>query len=136
MSRLRETGRVLARPRRGQAILETALVLPILVTLVFGIAEVGLYMYDYVQATNCAREAARRASVRDPNAASPPYCVSVTLQPTLTPGNYATQPGGTNVTATVNADHDWLVIGNLIPGLGASAPLDATVVMRMEAEKL
>jgi Flp pilus assembly protein TadG len=126
--------RSILRPRRGQAILETALVLPILVTLVFGIAEFGLYMYDYVQAANCAREAVRRASVRANNAASPPYCVSATLQPTLSPGNYATQPGGTNVTATVDADHDWLVINNLVPGLGDSAPLNATVVMRMEAQ--
>jgi Flp pilus assembly protein TadG len=128
--------RSLARPRRGQAIIETALVLPLLLTLVFGIAEMGLYMYDYVQAANCAREAARRATVRDANAASPPYCVSATLQPTLTPAAYATAPGGSVVTATVNSTHTWIVIGNLIPGLTNPMPLHATVVMRMEGQKV
>ena len=126
--------RSLAQPRRGQALIETALVLPLLLTLMFGIAEMGLYMYDYMQAANCAREAARRAAVRDPDADSPPYCVSATLQPTLTPTAYATAPGGSVVTATVSSTHTWLVIGNLIPGLGASQPLNATVVMRMEGQ--
>jgi Flp pilus assembly protein TadG len=136
MIAVRNRSRSLARPRRGQAVIETALVLPLLLTLVFGIAEMGLYMYDYVQAANCAREAARRASVRDPLAASPPYCISATLQPTLSPATYATAPGGSIVTATVNSTHTWLVIGNLIPGIGPSKALHATVVMRMEGLKL
>jgi Flp pilus assembly protein TadG len=136
MSAVRERVRRLARPRRGQALIETALVLPILLTLVFGIAEMGLYMYDYVQAANCAREAARRASVRAADADSPPYCVSATLQPTLTPANYEDQPGGSDITAEVDSDHNWIVIDNLIPGLPNPMPLNATVVMRMEGEEL
>ena len=129
-SRLRSLG----RPRRGQAIIETAFILPILLTLVFGVAEISMYMYSYVQAANCAREGARRASVRDPDADSPPYCESVTLEPDILPASYMTQPGGTDVTAVVSSTHQWLVIGNLIPGLGASKPLYAEVVMRMEGQ--
>jgi len=116
--------------------METALVLPVLFILLFGIAEFGLYMYDYVQAANCAREAARRATVREDNAASPPLCVSSTLQPTLDPPGdaYKTLPGGSNVTATVDSDHTWLIIHNLIPGFPASTPLNAEVKMRMEGQ--
>jgi hypothetical protein len=132
MSAVRQRVRWLTRPRKGQALIETALVLPILLTLVFGIAEISMFMYDHVQAANCAREAARRAAVRDPNAASPPYCVSVTLQPTLDPDPWVDAPGGSDVTAVVAANHTWLVIGNLIPGLPNPMPVNATVVMRME----
>jgi hypothetical protein len=126
--------RTLARPRRGQALIETALVLPILLTLVFGIAEISMFMYDYVQAANCAREAARRASVRGDAPESPPYCISTTLKPTVTYQNDG--KAGSDVTAVVNSTHQWLIIGNLIPGLGNSTPLYARVVMRMEGEKL
>jgi hypothetical protein len=129
--------RWLARPRKGQAIIETALVLPLLLALMFAIAEGGLYMYDYVQAINCAREAARRAAVRDPDAATPPYCVSVDLLPTLDPDPWVDALGGSEVTATVASDHDWIIIHQLIPLLGGSPlpdswPISATVVMRME----
>ena len=128
--------RAYARGERGQAVLETALVLPLLLTLMFGIAEMGLYMYDYVQAANCAREAARRAAVRAANPDSPPYCVSATLHPTLTYADPSKKSAGTDVTATVNSTHHWLVIDNLVPGLGASQPLHAAVTMRMEPEKV
>jgi Flp pilus assembly protein TadG len=131
-TRLRAT----TRPHRGQAVMETALVLPILLVLMFGIAEFGLYMYDYVQAANCAREAARRAAVRHPDAESPPYCVSATLQPTVTPSDYEDQPGGSDVTAAVDSTHEWLVIGDLVPGLPSPMPLKATVVMRMEGQEV
>jgi hypothetical protein len=129
--------RRLACPRKGQAVVETALVLPILLVLMFAIAELGLYMYDYVQATNCAREAARRAAVRDANAESPPYCLSAELLPTVTPDPWISAPAGSDVTAVVNSDHDWIIIHMLIPLLGGSPlpdswPIEATVVMRME----
>ena len=126
--------RVRARPQRGQAIMETALVLPVLLILLFGIAEFGLYMYDYVQAANCAREAARRAAVRMDNANSPPLCISDTLQPTVTPSDYQLRPGGSDVTAVVDTNHNWLVIHNFIPGMAPSTPLRAQVVMRMEGQ--
>jgi Flp pilus assembly protein TadG len=131
--------RSLARPRKGQALIETALVIPLLLALMFGIAEGGLYMYDYVQAINCAREGARRAAVRAADAATPPYCVSADLLPTLTAegGDYMTAPAGTNVTAVVASDHDWIIVHQLFPLLGGSPlpdswPISATVVMRLE----
>ena len=132
--------RWLARPRKGQALIETALVIPLLLALMFAIAEGGLYMYDYVQAINCARESARRAAVRADDAASPPYCVSADLLPTLTTESgaaYLVEPAGNDVTAVVDSDHEWIIIHMLIPLLGGSPlpdslPISATVVMRME----
>jgi len=63
------------RPRRrsrddgGQATVEFALVLPVLVLAAVAILQVGLVVRDYVAVVHAAREAARAASV-DANAAS------------------------------------------------------------------
>ena len=124
------------RPRRpGQAMVEMALVIILMMTLAMGIADLGLYMYRYVQAANCAREAARRAVVRDPAAATPPYCLDTGLTPTVSAG-YLTAPVGSEVTAVINTTHQWMAIGTLIPGLGDSAPLRARTSMRMEGQKI
>lgn len=49
--------------RRGAAAVEMALVVPLLVLLMFGIAELGLMMHSLMQVRNVAREGARQASV-------------------------------------------------------------------------
>ncbi len=46
---------------RGQSIVEFALVLPILLTLIFAIADFGNVYHQYNNATEAAREGARRA---------------------------------------------------------------------------
>jgi Flp pilus assembly protein TadG len=48
--------------RRGQAIVEFAIVLPILIVVLVGIFEVGRMAYMYTAVTNASREAARYAS--------------------------------------------------------------------------
>ena len=50
-------------PRRGNAIVEAALVLPIFVMFVFGIYEYGRYLLVLNVTTNAARDAARWAAV-------------------------------------------------------------------------
>ena len=129
------TGRFVAHRRRGQALIEMAIVSMLLVVLVGGIVDFGVYMYKDVQAANCVREAARRAAVRDPNAASPGYCVDASLKPTLT-ADYMTLPAGAEVTATISSTHSWLAISYLIPGMGSTIQLKASTTMRMEGKKI
>lgn len=50
---------VWVRSMRGQALLEFALVLPILLLLVFGIIEFGRVFHSYLVVTQAAREGAR-----------------------------------------------------------------------------
>jgi Flp pilus assembly protein TadG len=50
---------------RGAAAVEFALVLPILIVLVFGIIQYGIYFWARQSAVAAAREGARRASVGD-----------------------------------------------------------------------
>lgn len=119
----------------GQAIVEMALVALILFSLTFGIADVGLFMYDYVQAANCVREAARRASVRADNAASPPFCVNSGLVPVVTAG-YKTLPAGSEVQATLTANHKWIAICYFVPGMSCTFQIKAATSMRMEGQHL
>lgn len=61
-----------ARNEAGAALVEFALVVPILLILVFGIIEFGLAFNDYIAVRNGSREGARVAVVNDVNNA--PSC--------------------------------------------------------------
>src|ERR1700682_978496 len=52
--------------RRGQAIVETALLLPVLMLLVMGTSDLGRVFYYSIAVTNAAREAARQGTYYDP----------------------------------------------------------------------
>src|SRR5881227_4128209 len=56
---------------RGQAIVETALLLPILMLLVMGTADLGRVFYYSIAVTNAARDAARQGTYYDPTANPP-----------------------------------------------------------------
>jgi len=56
----------LSHSRKGQAIVETALLLPILMLLVMGSADLGRVFYYAIAVTNSAREAARQGTYYDP----------------------------------------------------------------------
>lgn len=49
--------------RRGAALVEFALVLPLLLVLIFGIIEFGIIIYDKAMVTNAVREGARTGIV-------------------------------------------------------------------------
>jgi Flp pilus assembly protein TadG len=52
--------------RKGQAIVETALLLPLLMLLTMGSADLGRVFYYSIAVTNAAREAARQGTYYDP----------------------------------------------------------------------
>ncbi|PKM82424.1 MAG: pilus assembly protein TadG [Firmicutes bacterium HGW-Firmicutes-14] len=51
------------RKQHGQAVVEMALVLPILIMLIFGIVEFGRILNTYMIVTNLSREGAREGAV-------------------------------------------------------------------------
>jgi Flp pilus assembly protein TadG len=112
---------------------EMALVTLLLCVLTFGIADIGLYMFNFVQTANCTREAARRAAVRqDPT--NIPYCPSPNLMPTVTYS--AGGAPGTDVTASISRTNNWVVICYLIPGMSCTMPLTSSTTMRMEGQRI
>lgn len=52
-----------SRDQRGQAMVEFALVLPVLAILIVAIAQLGLLLNAYLEVTDAARVGARKASV-------------------------------------------------------------------------
>ncbi len=101
------------RPRRGQALVEFALVIPIFLLLLFGIIDFSRFVYGNNALNEVAREAARQGTV----ARRPVVCASlarVACVQTLVQ---------TRVTAINVATADITVICYRIPQSGA-APLD------------
>jgi Flp pilus assembly protein TadG len=60
--RLRRRGRRMARPR-GVTIVETAIILPVFLTLVLGMLDLGIAVFRYHVLCQAARQGARRAVV-------------------------------------------------------------------------
>lgn len=54
--------RLLRRSRRGQSLVESALILPVLLTMTLGLIDVGFTFFAYIQVINSSREGARAAS--------------------------------------------------------------------------
>jgi Flp pilus assembly protein TadG len=138
----RTAGQALRARRPGQAIIEFALVLPLLLMLVFGICDFGIFMFRQMQAGNCARDVARRAAVRVPFAtlATTGQCggynvsfaengTNVTSYAGLAPGDSIT------VTARWNGDA-WVIIDTFFPiGTITTDEITASVTMRMEGTR-
>jgi Flp pilus assembly protein TadG len=94
------------RHRRGQSLVETALVLPVLALLTFGLLDFGRAYYFQVAITNAAREGARTAIL---NIYTGPQT------PTCSPSNsYATCPVQTDA-AIVNAVNAELQGTGIVP---------------------
>ncbi len=84
--------RPLVERQKGAAAVEFALVLPLLLIILVGIIDFGLYFYNDLQLTHVARDAARYLSVGDVDEATAAInnarLVSTTVgAPTITPGS-------------------------------------------------
>jgi Flp pilus assembly protein TadG len=133
---------LMLKNRNGQSLVEFALVVPLLLLLVIGIAEFGRAWMTRNILTGAAREAVRLAAVPGPG---PGYTFNGTAADTrakqvLASAGITTAavsvvdapaPFG-DVTATVSYDFPVAVIG-FIPGLGGSTfTLTSTTTMRRE----
>lgn len=123
---------------RGQAFVEFAFILPILLLLVFGIAEFGRFLYLKNSATNAAREGARAGVV----SSSANYAADITTAATrilaiTTPGlsiipDPLTAPGPNipvNVTVRMSFNS---VVPKLIPLFENLTSIRASATMRRE----
>ncbi len=137
-------------PQRGQSLVEIALLLPILIILFLGIAEVGFYLFSHVQVANAARTGARAGSlcrlhqrcgdlsdfVKETVKAEAPSLKKsnnnpeVVTLPSVSPG---TIPAiGTPITVTVTYTHTSPFISNFIPMFPKQIPVRHSVIMRFD----
>jgi Flp pilus assembly protein TadG len=143
-------GRTLLRALRredGQAMVELALVLPILLLAVFGITDFGRALNDTEQATNLANEAARYAAVgqvptgatgtlgswmlsqADSSELKGSGSVCVNYPSVTTNGQTTSRVAGDPVTVSVSFTYSWIPL----LGLGPSSTITRSATMRIES---
>lgn len=129
------------RGERGAAVMEFALVFPIVVMIVFGIIQYGIHFWSMNTASAVARESARLMLVNsDFNGCVKPWAVKQAAMPSLGPVSVtltnsstgaaldpvAMLPEGTPIRITVSFDSLDLGMG-MIPGSRVSQSADAVV---------
>lgn len=138
---------------RGQSLVEVALVLPLLVILFLGIAEVGFFLYAHVQISNAAREGARQASLCRMNAncfgggftlqdtvEAAVFAEARSLQLSTTNSSVSVQPDnlsmvpavGQPLTVTVTYTHTPPFISDFVPMFPSRIPVQHYVVMHFD----
>ena len=130
------------RGRAGSALVEMALLIPLLALMLFAIVEFGIAFQRWQVVSNAAREGARTAAVRGCAAAPVTSVVQnyvgvaglgagdVTIG--VQPSSYCNSPPGTPVTVTVTHNFVFPVLSGFVPGLGGGIPLTGSSVMRKE----
>ncbi len=128
------------KTQRGQAVVEMALVLPVLILLVFGIVEFGRVLHTYMIVTDLSREGARKGAVGGTdseivttveNNASAAGLDIANLTVNVTPASMAKRARGTSVSVTVSFPVEIIapVIGNII---GNPYTVTSHTTMRVE----
>lgn len=130
--------RIKEKKRSGQSLVETALILPILLLLLTGIIDFGLFFNGYLVISNASREGARHAATGDSdtqivtavrNAAS--SLDMDRLDITISPDEYEGRDTGDSVTVTVTYEYSMVT-----PVVGAFFPetfnIESSTTMRCE----
>ncbi|MDY7104005.1 MAG: TadE/TadG family type IV pilus assembly protein [Actinomycetota bacterium] len=123
------TGAATRRPGgdRGQAAVEVALVLPVVLVAALAVAQVGVVLRQAVLVTHAAREAARAAAVEPGTApAAAAAAAAVGAERTVVSVSRA---GGV---VTVRVDHASATVVPVVGALVGDVPLSAEVTMRDE----
>jgi Flp pilus assembly protein TadG len=155
LGRLRRVGRR-RHGERGQAVLEFALVLPLLAALILIFVSFGKALYYYIELTHVANEGAREAAVNLPNGSTPlpggdtslttylcqqfgsgselykgsgtvtPAAVKISYPDT---GSATPRAVGEPVRVDVSTSYSWFPIMNL-----GTFTIDASATMRLEQD--
>lgn len=125
------------KSEKGQSMVETALILPIILLLLFGIVDFGRIFHAYLTLDHAGREGARLASIqsednviKDRITASVAGLDDTKLTISIAPAGASTRPSGTDVTITLAYSIDFLT-PFLDPLLSPLTLTDITV-MRVE----
>jgi hypothetical protein len=147
-----KTDRKILKDRDGQALVEFAIVLPLLVVLLIGMMEFGLLLYNQQVITNASREGARfgivarekRWPVEEIAKVVDNYCKDYLITfgsdspRTIDPTNNGPHPPDENalfqdpLTVVVEFRYDFLVLPNFIGGVLGALDLQAETTMLYE----
>lgn len=124
--------RLFRRYDRGSAIIEAALVLPLLLLVVFGITEFGRALMTTNILTQAAREGARVAAVAADSSGAVTRINEVLTAANVTPSAISIVGAGTDEVITVTVDADFTFLGAKILPAQGTITLRGTSVMRAE----
>jgi Flp pilus assembly protein TadG len=126
------------RCSRGQSLVETAIILPLVLLLIMGIIDFGLLFNNYILISNASREGARKAALGGTDAEVVETIQNITtsldianLSITITP-DYASRGHGTEVRVSVSYKNKLItpIIDKFFPG--GVAELNSASLMRVE----
>lgn len=118
------------RKENGQATVEFALVLPILILLIFGIMDFGWLFYNKLEINNASREGARYAAIHWNESNYQSDTTNLVLS-YASGATVVVTPNGAEVTVSVNKDVNVLT-GVTATIIGDSVNLSASCTMRKE----
>lgn len=130
--------RKLIRDKRGQSLVELALVIPLLIIVLFGIIEFGRVFHSYLIITHASREGARVGVVGQSNGEiqqriqeAAPLANMDKLTITITPTDQGSRTPGVPLTISIDYKVELFtpVLGSILPN---PVPLQAQTTMRME----
>ncbi|NLE24461.1 MAG: pilus assembly protein [Clostridiaceae bacterium] len=128
----------LKKNTKGQSLVETAIILPIVILIIMGIIEFGLIFNNYILITNASREGARKAAlggtdseiiqvVENMTTTLKLSNMTISISPSFSSRRHGTQA---KVEVVYRADFITPIIGKFFPG--EEARLTATSIMRVE----
>ncbi len=133
------------RQESGTTMLETAIVLPVLLVMLFGIIESGILFGRFLTVTNAAREGARIAIVFQPtcDATQVENSVRATVKAYTSSAGITTNDGEVSIlgactgpdnsaTVTVNHAYNYRVLDALAPALSSPVNVSGSSTMRNE----
>lgn len=118
--------------RSGQALVEFALIAPVMLLLVFGMLQFGLVLNAQLSLTEGVRQGAELAALgqTDPAILTRAVAIDAPMVQNLAVGMTAS-PGTPQVTVTASGSYPVLLPD--LPFLGNSVPLTAAMTMLMQA---
>jgi Flp pilus assembly protein TadG len=124
--------------KKGQSLVEAAIILPILILLVMGIIDFGLLFNNYIQISNASREGARKAALGGTDAEIVQTIQNMTTTLDLSKLNIVITPGesyrnhGVEVKVSASYENELItpMIGAFFPD--GRAELNVSTVMRVE----
>ena len=121
------------RRDRGAAVVEFAILLPLILLVIAGIVDFGRMFFVQVQITNAAREGVRAAAISTASAGGVQTRAQASA-PTLTLTTTATLCPGVNASVTVTNDFTWFLMGPALSLFGGAGTLPnqltSTAVMK------
>jgi Flp pilus assembly protein TadG len=107
-------------------------VLPLLIVLLLGIIDFGLYYYNDLQLTHVARDAARYLSVNNIAGADAAISGATLVSTSIDSRGMSPATSGQPATVTLHATYSFLTPLPAIVGIGRTLGINASVVMRRE----